>query len=233
MAQFGCSCGNRIGLNVVPSRYDASVLGDEGSETASAEIDRVSAEFFEAVGRGRRAEWVRAFYNSADDRAVENMDDATILSDIQMRAELPHRRGMHQCERCGRLWLQIRPGGNLYAPFRPETEEWRGILERSGDDLVGYISGRDIHDALVRDIVREGDTATVILSRRDGSTLAAVFRGVAAVREWTPEYDGQRRVRFLGEWRAEAPLRRYLFDSASQSRQPLLEVIAREMEWRP
>ncbi len=222
MSTFGCRCGNRIYFNVVPCRYDGEVFRDTGTEVAYDTATKQMADFFATIQEGRRDDWLRQFYSYG---STFEITDDSVVSEIMDRHFGPLALGIHQCERCGRVWLQ-RPGKEYFTPYLPEGD-WRGALETPSEGFMGYIEGQDFFGMRIVDVRQKEGLAWVTLIGDGDSRTEVAFTGVTAVRL----HDGatDKRVRFLSEWADALPLRRFLFDSTDQHIEPLLEVTAREV----
>jgi hypothetical protein len=213
-----------IGFNVVPCRYDAAVIREQGDELVYRAITRAVADFIAAVRENRRDEWLRHFYGE-----LFPIEDASVVHDILTGHLGEYTLGLHQCERCGRIWLQDGSGDNRYHPYLPGTDEWRGALEVPAPGFVHYVAGQDFFGWRIGEVRQQGDTARVILHNADKAPREVVFTGVATA-VVPPHTSGEPTVRFLSEWESVSPpLRRFVFDSTSQSYRVLLEVMAREI----
>jgi hypothetical protein len=222
MSFFLCTCGYRIGFNVCPCRNDGDVMGHRDRERADDLISREVEQYLAAVREGRRDSWLREFYLD-----VFPIEDASVISDIFARTIGDLSRAIHQCERCGRLWLQAKPGENTYASYLPEGA-WRGALEAPPEGFLGYLDGQDFFDAVIAEIKQEGGTVRVVLQKEDGQNREVEFTGVAAVKQYDTT---EKRIRFMSEWSSAPPLRRFVFDSSDQSSEPLLDIAAREVRF--
>jgi hypothetical protein len=220
MSKFKCSCGYLISFNLYPSRYDAEVARQSGYEEIDDAFSRSVAEFIAFIVDNRREEWLQRFYSE-----VFPISNAAVVSDIVARHMSDFTLALHQCERCGRLWLQQRPGENAYVSYRPEGA-WRGALETHAPGFIGYVEGQDFFQAYIADVSQENGLLRVTLTRGDTETLGVTFLGVSNIQRHDSE---TKQVRFLSEWESEPPFRRFVFDSTSQSFEPLLEVTALEV----
>jgi hypothetical protein len=135
---------------------------------------------------------------------------------------------IHQCERCGRVWLQNARRENRYTAFVPEGK-WRGALEVPADSFVGYPEGQDLFGGVVQSVEHTGTTARVVIEAENNGLRVVEFEGVASV-DWYRERKGL--IRYLSEWTAPTPLRRFVFDSqGGGDAEPLVEVIAERLEF--
>ncbi len=220
MATFRCKCGYLIGFHVGSCRYDSSVMRDQGFESMEEARVREVTAFLASVREGHRAEWLKQVYGEAFP-----IEDANVISDIVCKHDIDFALALHQCERCGRLWLQSKPGENVYASYRPEGA-WRGALETPAEGFVGYVDGQDCFEACITGIVQEAEQVYVRLQRGEAERFLVTFFGVSAVERHGLE---NKRVRFLSEWASTPPLRRFVFDSTNESYEPLLEITAQEV----
>ena len=220
MSKFRCTCGYLLGFNIAPCRYDANVLRQQDADTVDNKIIRAVTEYLAFVAEGRRNEWFQQFYGE-----VFALEDASVISDIFSRYQNDFFLALHQCEQCGRLWLQEKPGGNVYHSYLPEGP-WRGALEAHPTDFVGYVDGQDFFGASIEEVQQVRDEICVTLKRGATESSLVTFSGVSALRQYERE---RREVRFLSEWKDIPPLRRFIFDSTDQSSRPLLEITAQEV----
>lgn len=220
MSTFRCTCGYLLGFNVYPCRYEASVVRQQGAETIDDAITYLVAEFMTFIAEGRREEWLQQFYGE-----LFPIENASVISDIFSREMSVFQLAIHQCEQCGRLWLQEKAGENVFTPYLPEGA-WRGALETPAADFISYIDGQDFFDAHIAEVQQENDLIRVLLKRGPTENWEVTFSGVSAIQQYEGEH---KHVRFLSEWKDTPPLRRFVFDSISQSHEPLLEITAREV----
>ena len=220
MAKFWCTCGYVIGFNVSPCRYDASVFRQQDEDAVDNKITREITEYLAFVAEGRRDEWIKQYYGD-----VFPLKDASVVSDLVSRYQSDVTLAIHQCEQCGRLWLQEKTGENVYRSYLPEGP-WRGALEAHTAEFVGYVDGQDFFGAAIAEVQQVSDEIRVILKRGTTESSTVTFSGVSAVRQYEREH---KQVRFLSEWKDIPPLRRFIFDRAEQSYEPLLEITAREV----
>jgi hypothetical protein len=122
MAQFLCTCGHRISLVIAPSPLEASLFSDQKQEALQDAVCKAVLSLVRALQESRRAEYVNALYGQEME-----IDDESLIFDTISYAEHPFLRRVHQCDACGRIWLQRKPDGNYYVAFSPDGE-WRGIL---------------------------------------------------------------------------------------------------------
>lgn len=218
MSKFRCKCGYLLSFVVYPSRYDGSAKGQRSFEMAENLVTTDVRQFLDAVRENRRDAWLRDFYGSDP----FEIDDANIISDLISRHFWDGRRALHQCERCGRLWLQAAPETNEYDCYVPEGD-WRGALENPPEDFVEYVEGQDFFNAVIADVRQEAGNTTVVLRKEDGQLYDVEFTGVTLVTPYSAE---ETHVRFLSEWKDAPPYRRFVFDNAGESSETLLEIIA-------
>ncbi len=226
MSKFACKCGYVIGFNRVPCRYDGEVIRDTGDEAVYDGATNQVANFIAAIQRGHRDEWLRRFYGERYYRDLLSQGNDSVVDDILIRHISPFALGIHQCERCGRLWLQRGPDENAWVSYLPEGD-WRGALETPAKGFVGYVADQDFFGMYIEGMHQEEDTARVTLIGNESKSTEVTFTGVTAIRVHDGSTD--RPVRFLSEWIDAMPLRRFLFDSNFQNSEPLLEVTAQEV----
>lgn len=220
MPSFGCSCGYRISLSSIPCRYDGWVVRDHRSDEFYDGLIRDLTDFVRAVAAGRRDTWVSERFQ--DPHPAQRRDDS-IISDLITQHESRYHISIHQCERCGRLWLEDPSGENRYSPFLPERE-WRGALEVPAEGFVGYLPDQDLFEGTITAVEHDDATARVEIRMEDGSRRILYFEGVASV-VWHQERG--REVRYLAEWQATPPLRRFVLDVCAE---PLVELLAERVE---
>jgi hypothetical protein len=224
MPKFACTCGYVISFVTIPCRYDGYVIRDDGSEAFYDRLTGDLAAFTEALAAGRRDDWIRQ--QCGENYPLDIGDDA-VISDLIGFHECNYVLSIHQCERCGRIWLQDPRRENRYTAFVPEGE-WRGALEVPPDGFVGYPDGQDLFGGVLQTVDHTGTTARVLVKMEDGSVRTVGFEGVHFV-AWHKQRKGC--VRYLSEWTALPPLRRFVFDAqGGGTAEPLLEVTAERME---
>ena len=189
MSTFGCECGYIIRFNTVPCRYDGAVVRDMGSEAVyDAATDQIGS-FIAAIREGRRDEWLHGFYGS-----TFAIKDGEAVSDIFDRHVMPSTLALHQCERCGRLWLQRATFEPPYESYLPEGN-WQGALEMPAEGFVGYVASQHFFDSRIESVRQEDGRAWVTLLGDTGRRQEAVFTGVTALRNYDDAREEQ--VRFL------------------------------------
>jgi hypothetical protein len=227
MSKFGCRCGHTIGFNVWPCRYEGDIIRDSISDEVYAETSNEIASYVAAIRGNRRDEWLQRFYGQLFD-----IKDDDVIADILSRHLVEATLSIHQCEKCGRLWLQTHPSEELYAPYVPEGEwrgalEWRGTLKARSEGFISYLEGQHFFGSTISKVQYAQGVAKVVLVREDKSLDEVIFSGVTDVNKY--DLWDKKQIRFLSKWKGTPLLHRFLFDSTSQSYDPILEITAEDV----
>lgn len=127
MSKMSCRCGHVISDTLIPCPTEGWLLRDQDQDLY---YDGASADFFRALGAGRRAEWLAEFFGP---QYPVNGSDESVLNDILCCRKRSLFLSVAECERCGRLWVQREPGINSYLSFAPDEPGYVALL-RAGKD---------------------------------------------------------------------------------------------------
>jgi len=75
-----------------------------------------------------RAEWTERYFNPGSASFYAQLGPETTVLDLIHNTLSGYLRDIDQCEKCGRLLVQEKPGENAYRFFKPE-DEWAGVLK--------------------------------------------------------------------------------------------------------
>jgi hypothetical protein len=125
MSKLGCVCGHIIRDQTDNIPYKARFIRDQDYEQFYAYAEDI-ASFIEAIKIGQRAQWIEKYFS---DSYPINTPDSHIVNDIVMKHELSFEGDLYQCEKCGRVKIQVQ-NKNLFASFAPEDENFQNIFKR-------------------------------------------------------------------------------------------------------
>jgi hypothetical protein len=125
MSKIACLCGNVISDVVCPCPTEGWVTGDQDGERLQEESFAAVKSFLAALVAGRKEEWIRGFFLK---EYPADLADESVLSDVISYFERRYHRSVAECEQCGRLWVQVRPGENVYRSYLPDEGGYAAIL---------------------------------------------------------------------------------------------------------
>jgi hypothetical protein len=125
MSKMKCICGNVISDVVCPCPTEGWLTGDQDRERLQAESFAAIKSFLAALIAGRKEEWIRGFFLPI---YPANLGDESVISDIFSYFERRYEKSVAECEQCGRLWVQVRPGENIYRSYLPDQDGYAAIL---------------------------------------------------------------------------------------------------------
>ncbi|APR84612.1 Hypothetical protein A7982_09961 [Minicystis rosea] len=82
-------------------------------------------DFHAAIREGRREAWIAQFFSS---QYPADMRDEEILHDMLVGHDCAIELDVAECERCGRLHVQQKPGENAYLSYVPDEPGYAGVL---------------------------------------------------------------------------------------------------------
>ncbi|MDZ7955418.1 hypothetical protein [Nostoc sp. DedQUE09] len=131
MSSLACPCGHVIKDVVWPLTYDSGViLCDTDEEHYFSKTAEALAELVAATVQGKRLEWMHKYLPHMQDPEYMSKPDAEIIENYMGNFSF-YIRVIEQCEKCGRLHVQKKPGENLYCSFKPDGE-WQSVLKDIG-----------------------------------------------------------------------------------------------------
>jgi len=135
--RFLCHCGHVIKDTVYPSPHQGDLKWQTESERASDRAFQALSEFLIAVEKGEKKEWWYKFCQIGGDEQViavridsdgsqtehtaddyyRSMTLATMITDIISRFDQDEGHSVHQCPKCGRLYVQKEYRSDEYSCF--------------------------------------------------------------------------------------------------------------------
>ena len=131
MSKLGCRCGNIISDTVYPCPTEGDLTGQQDNERLQDESIKAVGSFVAALLGGRREEWIRTFFLSG---YPQDISDESVISDILSTFDMRYRKSIAECDRCGRLWVQMRAGANEYRSYVPDEGGYAEVL-RGGPEV--------------------------------------------------------------------------------------------------
>jgi hypothetical protein len=131
MSKMACICGNVISDVVCPCPTEGWLTGDEDRERFQSESSAAVKSFLTALVAGRKEEWIRSFFFSG---YPADLPDESVLGDVISYFERRYHKSVAECEQCGRLWVQAKPGENVYRSYSPDEGGYAAIL-RGGSEV--------------------------------------------------------------------------------------------------
>jgi hypothetical protein len=108
-----------------PSPTEGWILREQDQEAYQDAVGRDIVEFFAAVDAGRRDVWIQEFFST---QYPTDLGNEEVVTDILLVHDRRFTLSVAECERCGRLWVQRRPGANSYRSFPPDEPGYAGVL---------------------------------------------------------------------------------------------------------
>ena len=125
MSHLTCQCGHAIQDHTDDIPYKGYVVRDQEKYVADANIAKLVTSFMEAISRGQRGEWLDGFLRPGYDPA--SWDNESVVWAILSSQFVNRHLDIYQCERCGRLHLQV-PGTQRFRSFLPD-DDWKDALK--------------------------------------------------------------------------------------------------------
>jgi type III secretory pathway component EscR len=127
MSKFKCTCGNVISDTVYPSKTEAWLYTEEDGEIFETEIEERFYEFLKSVLDGKRQEYIEKYFDTQYYPA--DIKDNEVISDSLTQLLRKYTMSICECENCGRIHVQKKPGINEYISFSPDSPKYEGILK--------------------------------------------------------------------------------------------------------
>lgn len=127
MGKIGCKCGNTIVDQADNLSYKADIIPDSGQEDIFDRLYELIDAFVEAVKSGKKEEWMRI--NGLMPPYPQDLSASSMINDLFYNHYLDKTKEIFQCENCGRILIQ-KGKSHQYVSFKPETEDWKDMLNR-------------------------------------------------------------------------------------------------------
>lgn len=114
MGTFKCDYGHVIHDSLYPCPSVGYLLWQPEDNSQSEERHRAVTDFLQAVGSGRKAEWLRGYFG---DEYPSDLNDASAIDDIYSKVSLDKGHYVYQCPTWERLYVQKRVFGNEWDCF--------------------------------------------------------------------------------------------------------------------
>ena len=131
MGKLACTCGNVISDVVCPCPTEGWLIGDQDRDRLVLESHEAVKSFLAALIAGRKEDWIRAFFLEG---YPTDTADESVLNDVNSRFEVRYQKSVAECDQCGRLFVQARPGENVYRSYVPDEGGYAAIL-RGGPEV--------------------------------------------------------------------------------------------------
>ncbi len=125
MSKLACHCGNIISNSVYPCPTEGDLTSQQDNERLQNESTKSVGEFVAALLADRRREWIRGFFLTG---YPEDIPDESVISDILSRFEMKYRKRISECDRCGRLWVQVKASENQFKSYKPDEGGYAEVL---------------------------------------------------------------------------------------------------------
>jgi hypothetical protein len=125
MSKLACVCGNVISNVVCPCPSEGLLIGDQDHDRLLAESHAALKSFLAALVAGRKEEWIRGFF--APEYPTDTAD-ASVVYDVISHFGVRYQKSVAECDQCGRLFVQVRPGENVYRSYSSDTGGYAAIL---------------------------------------------------------------------------------------------------------
>jgi hypothetical protein len=124
MSSFLCPCGKSIADDGAINPNLGKILRDQSDEQYHQRATQEVTGFIKAIQSGKRKEWMEEFYG----KQGFDLDDPNVVFDIWTRNDPATMLDIHQCDACGRIFIERAPHTFTYRVFKPEHDDWRGAL---------------------------------------------------------------------------------------------------------
>jgi hypothetical protein len=120
-----CECGKVMSNTTAPCPTEGWLSGDQDRDATLDELCRDIAAYFRASREGRRDEWLNSFFLPL---YPHDVPDESVVCDILLRNQGRIEHSVWECDECGRLWVQRKPGLNEYRSYRPDVPGYGAVL---------------------------------------------------------------------------------------------------------
>ncbi len=124
MSKLGCICGHTIVDQTDHLAYKAEFIRNQDLDIIDKRIDDI-ASFIEAVKNGNRDNWLYSYFGS---EIYKTASDNSIVFDLISRHTLNYESIIYQCEKCGRVKIQV-GNTNNFLSFAPEEKNWADLFK--------------------------------------------------------------------------------------------------------
>ena len=125
MGKFRCPCGQTISDIEHPRPNAGRLVKEQDEESYFGGAARELAGLVAAVTAGTRDEWIRERFG---DDYPKDLDDESVIWDLFTAYNVEYTLLVDECEGCGRLHVQSRPGSSRAASYAPDSKRPAGIL---------------------------------------------------------------------------------------------------------
>lgn len=132
MSRLRCTCGHTIVDQADNIPYKAKFIRDKDRESFWDYSNDIAA-FIDAIQAGQRDNWIREYFSPAYPTHISNSD---VIFDIVSRHERRFESDIYQCEKCGRIKIQV-VQTNSFASFKPEDDRFQSIFESIQEKPTG------------------------------------------------------------------------------------------------
>ena len=126
MSKMACLCGGTISDTLYPCPTEGWILRNQDQEPYYDGTSKDIAAFFAAIQAGRRNEWIAEYFSP---QYLHDVSDEGIVYDIIFYHKRQLVLSVAECEHCGRLWVQRRPGVNEYRSYSPDEPGYAAVLQ--------------------------------------------------------------------------------------------------------
>lgn len=138
MGKFGCTCGNVISDVACPNDVTGSVLSDRSGDAFYDAIATTVKDYLEHLHGNTVDEWRTKHFN---DIYSDDLPGSEMIHDVLTSKLMDLTLAMFECDECGRLWIQTKPGVNEYRGYSPDDIVTRskilGFNETGPDQTQG------------------------------------------------------------------------------------------------
>jgi hypothetical protein len=230
MPSFGCRCGRGIPLIQIPLDNGGHILRDTDHTAREMAVQSITA-YIMALLQGERERFVKPLEGWLSPEASDAEVIQYLLSDALWKASLE----TFQCYFCGRIWIEDSLNPGHFNSYRPDGK-WRGTFAVHPSGFLGYAEETAFFQYRFEGIERQGDNAIVTFSHGDNEQITVRFLDVVSIEkkvnhDWIHPTGEGLRVMALGQWEAEPPYHRYVFEDYYFNNEPgYLAIVARRYE---
>jgi hypothetical protein len=136
MSWFSCHCGAVIADVEFPSPTEGTIRTEQDQERFEEQFSAIIAGFAAALISGSREAWIKEHFQPG---YPLDLPDSSVVADLQTQTGSPYELSLCECRKCGRLYIQRKPGENDYVCFEPRSGEYEAILlgKAPGTDISG------------------------------------------------------------------------------------------------
>jgi len=124
---MACTCGGIISNVLYPCDTEGELIGEGNSESAHKEVTERIINYIQTIESGKAEEWRKKHYGES---AIATTVHQEVISDILQEELTKYEKSVAECEKCGRLWIQIEQYKNEYLAYFPDNGRYNAVCKK-------------------------------------------------------------------------------------------------------